>query len=116
VAGSFVKTKHDNEVNQMKRYEKEQVRALACVRCCALLHLVPDYGVGTLMLLLGSAVGHQASQGVHRVVRDLLQLGEAGAVEAEDHRQDGRGRPHREGPRPPASRVPRGVAACRSCC
>ncbi len=40
MAGSFVKTKHDNEVNQMKRYEKEQVRALACVRCCTVSRIM----------------------------------------------------------------------------
>ncbi len=35
LGGSFVKTKHDNEVNQMKRYEKEQVRALLLARFTA---------------------------------------------------------------------------------
>ena len=53
-----------------------------------------------------AAVGHQAPQGVHRVVRDLLQPGEAGAVEAEDHRQDGGGGAHGEGGAGPLHQVP----------
>mmetsp|Transcript_19629 Transcript_19629/g.50023 ORF Transcript_19629/g.50023 Transcript_19629/m.50023 type:complete len:402 (+) Transcript_19629:1098-2303(+) len=40
---------------------------------------------------------HQAPEGVHLVVRHVLQPREAGAVEAEDHRQDGRGGSDREG-------------------
>ena len=41
--------------------------------------------------------GHQAPEGVYRLVRYLRQCAQAGGVEAEDHRQDDRRRAHPAG-------------------
>ena len=88
---TFCKTVAENEVIQMKKHQKEQEGAR------------PTRRVAAPQAVLTPLCRHQASEGVHCVVRHLLKLGEASQVQAEDPGQDVR------------SRLDTPGGACRSC-
>ena len=99
---TYVRTKTENETNQLKAYAKQQEEIKHIKECVhpALTSLALPLARSFEALTLPPCFRSQ----LHRVGRYLRQLGQAGQVEAEDHRQDGGGRLHQaaDAPQGPA--------------
>ncbi len=96
---TYVRTKSENEVNQMKAYAKQQEEIAHIKKCVLFLPLSFPF---SLSLSLPST--NYSSQ-VHSLRRHVRQPRQTSQVEAEDHRQDGSGRPHRESRDAPSAAV-----------